>query len=508
MIDGTRTNVIVNLIRTVVLTLLSFITFPWVCRALGDSALGTYTWATTFVAYFLIIAKIGIPNLAVRECVKVRDNKELLSNKVQTFFILQGIATIGSFILMTIIVMSVPALRETNSIIFLLSINFISGAFSFEWVYTALEKQFYLAVRSVAVLTICSILTIVFVTNPGDVYIYALISSGTTVLSVIANCFFLRKYVSFKKTMPYNFKQYYREMLILFSISLTLSLYQQTDTFILGLIDDTKGQVGSYSVGYKGISIITGIISNLSVVFIPRAAYTYQQKDKQYFKNLNKYSINIALFIIVPAMITMSILAIPICALISGNYDLGTSASTSYTDSYLVLIILAMMMLTYSLGEIIYGQILLPMNKEKYYLFALLAGFVLNVVLSVVLGIFVFPDHPAIGIAIATAVTDLLVCIFLVAFTWKWVKEAIFNKNTGKILFAGVLIVISSLLLYYLVWPNVLSSLSAAWQFALEIILTVLIDGIIYIGVLLLLKEDLVYSFVRHRKNPQTSENQ
>ena len=100
MINDTRINVIVNIIRTLVLTLLSFITFPWVCRYLGDSAVGAYTWANTFVAYFLILAKIGIPNLAVRECVKVRDDKEKLSNKVQSFFLLQMIATILSFCLM------------------------------------------------------------------------------------------------------------------------------------------------------------------------------------------------------------------------------------------------------------------------------------------------------------------------------------------------------------------------------------------------------------------------
>ena len=98
--NNTRINVIVNIIRTLVLTLLSFITFPWVCRYLGDSALGTYTWANTFVAYFLILAKIGIPNLAVRECVKVRDDKEKLSNKAQTFFQMQLLQpTVHKFLL-------------------------------------------------------------------------------------------------------------------------------------------------------------------------------------------------------------------------------------------------------------------------------------------------------------------------------------------------------------------------------------------------------------------------
>ena len=132
MEDRTRTNVIINISRTLVLTILSFITFPWVCRYLGANSVGVYTWCNTFVLYFLVLAKVGIPNLAIRECVKVKDNKELLSNKVQTFFLIQLVTTALSFALMTGLVFSVPDLASSKEIIFLLSINFLSGAFSFE----------------------------------------------------------------------------------------------------------------------------------------------------------------------------------------------------------------------------------------------------------------------------------------------------------------------------------------------------------------------------------------
>ena len=161
MEDRTRTNVIINIARTLVLTILSFITFPWVCRFLGSTSVGVYTWANTFVAYFLVLAKVGIPNLAIRECVKVKDNKELLSNKVQTFFIIQLITTLLSFGLMCSLVFSIKDIASSKEIIFLLSINFLSGAFSFEWLFIALEKQFYMSVRSIAVLALSTLLIII-----------------------------------------------------------------------------------------------------------------------------------------------------------------------------------------------------------------------------------------------------------------------------------------------------------------------------------------------------------
>ena len=507
MNNDTRINVIVNIIRTLVLTLLSFITFPWICRYLGDSAVGAYTWANTFVAYFLILAKIGIPNLAVRECVKVRDNKEKLSNKAQGFFLLQLVATLVSFGLMTAVVFSVDALRNSSALIFILSINFLVGAFSFEWIFIALEKQFYMSVRSIVSLTLCAILVIAFVTNPSDIYIYSLIAVSVTIVTTISNLVYLRKFISFKKTMPYSFKEYVKPLLVLCTLSLTISLYNQTDTFILGFINPDKSEVASYSVGIKGIDIIIGIIAGLSTVFIPRSAYYYSKEDKRFFKNLTRYSINICLFIVLPAIVTMAVLAKPICSLISGNFEYS-GGTNNYQTAPIVLMSLCSMMLTYSLGDIIYGQILLPMKKEEYYLIAIGVGTLLNVGLSLLLGWYlptkVSSISPAIGVAIGTAITDLLIIVFLISITWKWVKEAIFNKNSLKLFIANIVILGVSIGLSFpfnMLWTKL--NLTGSMSAILQMVSIVFIDAIIYLGILMATKEDLVYSFIRKDKTPK-----
>ena len=48
-----NTSVVVNIIRTLTMTILSFITFPYVCRVLGDTALGAYSWVSAFVYYLV-----------------------------------------------------------------------------------------------------------------------------------------------------------------------------------------------------------------------------------------------------------------------------------------------------------------------------------------------------------------------------------------------------------------------------------------------------------------------
>ena len=165
-------------------------------------------------------------------------------------------------------------------------------------------------------------------------------------------------------------------------------------------------------------------------------------------------------------------------------------------------------MLTYSLGDIIYGQILLPMKKEKYYLIAIGAGTLLNVGLSIFLGYYLSSKiswmTPSIGVAIGTAATDLLILFFLVGITWNWVKKAIFNLNTLKLLGANIAILVSSLLLYHpfeKLWENL--HISNPYAAILQMVSIVFIDAIIYLLILGFTKENLVYSFIRKNKKDE-----
>ena len=492
MKNNIRYSVIVNMIRTVTITVLSFISFPFVCRALGDQGMGTYTWANTFVYYFLTLAKLGVPSIAIRECTKVRDDKAALSKKVQEFFIIQAILTVLSFGLMiSIMAVAQGDLWENSSLIFLLATNFLVGAFSFEWVYIALEKHYFTSFRSIFALLISALMIMLFIKLPengiakpfeSQIYLYAFFCCMTTYITVIINLLFLRKHVSLKKEGKYNFKQYLSSLFIIFILSFMLTLYNQSDSFILGFLDKDKSEVGSFSVGIKAIEIIITIITSLSAVFIPRATHYYKMENKYFFNNLTRYSMNICFFIAIPAIATLTTLSSTVTNLIAGE--------SGYVNAASVLIIISSMCLTYSIGDMIYNSILLPMKKEKYYLISISIGVVLDVILSIVLGL-IFKDNPSIGIAIATAFSDLVILIILIIITREYSKKAIFNINNLKILFGGIVVTVASIfLIKYLPISNPISLLAV----------TLLIDAFLYIGILIMLNENLVSSFLKKKE--------
>ena len=103
--------------------------------------------------------------------------------------------------------------------------------------------------------------------------------------------------------------------------------------------------------------------------------------------------------------------------------------------------------------------------------------------------------------AVGTALTDLIILIYMLAISWKWISKAVFNSNSLKILFATVLVLMMTYIIkvpmFNLLFGN---GLSRSTSYLIELVAVVLIDAVIYIGVLFLLKEDLVSSFSRKRR--------
>lgn len=484
-----RSNVVVNLIRTITMTVLSLVTFPLVCRILGDEAVGTFAWATSFIYYFIVLSKISIPNVAVRECAKVKNDPVKLSMKIQEFFILQAIMTVLSFGLMCALVFTIPSLRDNQAIIFIVSLNFLASVFAFEWVFTALEKHTYLAVRSIIILAVVDILIFALIKRPDDLLLYSFISASVTLLTVISNLIYLPSLIKFKKVGKYNFKQYIPVLGILFAISIVVAIYSKTDSFILGFIDTTKASVGSYSVGMKGVDIVIGIIIALGSVFMPRCASLLAEGDTNEYKKLNVFSVNLCFLIVVPAIALLASLATPITSLIAGQ--------EGYKDANWVLIALCSLMLTYSLCNIIYTQILLPQKREKLFLYAMLVGVTLNIGLSFLFGLVIMKDSPAVGIALATSITDLIILVILLGFTWKDMKSSLFNLDNLKIIILGGLIAVFAIFVGPIIQKSFVDKVGLEMSMLIEIGIIFVSSAIIYLIGLLVSKEKIVRSIIK-----------
>ena len=92
--------------------------------------------------------------------------------------------------------------------------------------------------------------------------------------------------------------------------------------------------------------------------------------------------------------------------------------------------------------------------------------------------------------------------MFLCATSWKWVKKAIFNWNSLKILIATLVILGLSFALRNPMYKLglLIGGNSHATAMITELVGVVLIDAVIYIALLIILKEDLISSFFRKKE--------
>lgn len=71
-----KINMILNALKGIISLAFPLISFPYISRILGIEQLGQYNFANSFCTYFILLAGLGISTYAIRECSKVKDNKE------------------------------------------------------------------------------------------------------------------------------------------------------------------------------------------------------------------------------------------------------------------------------------------------------------------------------------------------------------------------------------------------------------------------------------------------
>ena len=184
----------------------------------------------------------------------------------------------------------------------------------------------------------------------------------------------------------------------------------------------------------------------------------------------------------------MVALANPITRLISGP--------EGYDNADIVLIALASLMLTFSLCNIIYTQVLIPMKKEKYYLVSIFSAAALNAGLSVLFGLVIFKDNPAFGVALGTAIVDAILLFTLSILSWKESKHIILNINNLKILLLGVIIGVGSYFLSPILLNSLENNMSLDMAYLVDILIIFVSASIVYIVGLLLTKEKLTRSII------------
>lgn len=157
----------VNFIMNAVLTMSSFIfpliTFPYVSRILMPEGMGKVAMGTAVVAYFALLARLGIPMYGIRACAEVRDDKAKLSKVVHELFLINLFMTGISYFVFFGTVFAVPAFRAEYVLYLVIGLTLVFETIGVEWLYKGLEEYSYITYRSIFFKIIALIATFLFI---------------------------------------------------------------------------------------------------------------------------------------------------------------------------------------------------------------------------------------------------------------------------------------------------------------------------------------------------------
>lgn len=409
-------NFVMNMLLTASNFLFPLITFPYISRVLQADGVGKITFFTSIVTYFALFAQLGIPTYGIRACAKVRHDKEKLTKTVQELFFINLAMSIVAYMALLIAYLFIGKLNEEGILFLVLSSTIAFNLIGMEWLYKSLEEYFYITVRSLVFKIIGILLMFLFVHNKSDYIIYGMITIFAGSASNLLNFINIRKHITFYNLgRNYDFKQHLKPILIFFALSCATIIYTNLDTVMLGFIHGDTA-VGYYSTSVRIKSILLSIVTSLGAVLLPRLSYYIQNDQRQKFLELSNKSFK---FILILAF------SISIYFILYSKEAIFFLAGDAFQESILPMQLVLPTVIFIGITNLFGIQILVPLGKEKFVVYSVVAGAVINALLNW----WLIPTYSYVGTAIANLAAELTVLFVQMYFIKDLLKEIIKGMN-------------------------------------------------------------------------------
>ena len=257
------------------------ISMPYLARVIGAEGFGKIAFASAIVVWIQTISDWGFNLTATRDVAQNRDNKELVSRIFSNVLWARSILTLLSGIILLLVVLLVPYLRENADIIFV-TFLLVPGYILFpEWFFQAIEKMKYTTFFNLFLKLVFTVAVFVFIHKREDYLIQPLLTTIGYLLCGIGALYLIFKkwgYTLYKPQWTEIFETI-RNSTDVFVNNLMPNLYNSFSVMLLGFFGGSTAN-GIYDGGNRFPSIFYQFQSVLSRVFYP---FLSRRPDKHSF---------------------------------------------------------------------------------------------------------------------------------------------------------------------------------------------------------------------------------
>lgn len=363
--------------------------------------IGKINFGNAYINYFSLIASLGISTYAIRECARVRSNREKLDETASQIFSINLITTLISYILLAVSLLVFRDLDSYRTLIIVQSTTILFATLGADWINTAFEDFAFITLRTAFFQFVSLVLMFLFVKEPDDYLIYAAITAFSSSAANVVNIIYRRNFCNIRFTLNIEWKKHIAPILWLFGMILSQTIFVNADVTMLGLI---KGDyaVGIYTTASKIERLVSQLVASLLFVLMPRLSFMFAKRDYVEINLLLRKVLGGFLLLGLPAFVGTFILAPEFISIIAGE---------SFKDSASVLRIIIFSFLFSLIGGSFLGNIvLLPSGRERLFTVIFTIATVFNVVANLIF----IPLYGAHAAAATTAISSLLIMILLI----------------------------------------------------------------------------------------------
>lgn len=429
-----------QMIGKVLGTAVSFATVAILFRYFGIDGIGKYTTVFAFVGFFGVLADFGLQWTLIRELAIDEDKHKVFSN-IFAFRLISAVV-VYALCFAAVWFFNYPYDVKLGVGIIALATFFLTMNSALVSVYlNNYRLDITVSAEVVGRLVTLGLIYLVVRASGGFDLAMATYIGGNVVIFLI-NFYLIDRFIKFG--LAFNFK-YWRHVLsqaVPIGIIMVFGfIYYKIDSVMLSLM---KGMtdVGIYGTAYKMLEILQTIpVMFLGAAFplVTRYATTGDDRIRPAFQK----SFDFLILLAVPVVIIFFFLAGPIIHFIAGAK--GNEFITESTVSYLghaITSVTTMKILIFSVGinfvSNLYTYMILSLGRQKSVIWPTLGFAVFNLVLNFLL----IPRFSYLGAAVATLLTEIIVCATYIILTNRFLALPIKLHGALKLFAAGALMAI------------------------------------------------------------------
>ena len=464
-------NYIYLIISKVSVNLLQIITVPYVSRILEPEGIGTYSYAFAVMTYFSMFAALGLNYYSQIEIAKNMNSKEKRYQLFWECFISKAITTTLAIIAYFIFLYfsNLP-----NKYIFMaVSISLFGEIFNNGWYLAGTENFKYIATIPVIIRLSSLPLIFIFVKQKSDLILYILIVQLANFFGNVLMSGPIIKEHGIIPAKNLEIKKHIINNLVYFIPTIAITIYHALDKTMLGILQETTIENGYYEQASKIIQILTVITTSLSLVVLPRVTLLEKEKKQEELKYVHTRTFQAIFLIAFPLLFGIISISERFVPMFFGN---------NYMGSVSILNILAILVVIIGLNNLIGAQGLTARGLQNKYGIGTIIGLLCNLVLN----IYFIKNYGGIGAAIASVISESVILLCFITFTWSNFSYKDMVKFAIKYCFYSLIMFLA-----------IKESLNFIDNTISGLIYIILIGISVYTSILVLAKDELAYLFIK-----------